>query len=141
MTVLAVVEVFDPLGRVAPLVSGMKLDIHELHARKLGWDDKLPDKLRNIMVSNFELMQEIANIKFNRAVVPIDAKNLNIETIATRDASKDLICVAIYARFERNNGWFLCQLIFARSIIVSAEISLLRKERVVGINRLTNANL
>ena len=99
----------------------MKLDIHELHARKLDWDDKLPDELRKIWVSNFELMQEIANIKFNRAVVPIDAY-LNIETIDTREASKDLICIAIYARFERNNGGFSCQL------IVSAEISVSRKE-------------
>ena len=73
-------------------------------------------------------MQEIGNIKFNRAVVPIDAKNLNIETIDTGDASKDLICSAIYARFERNNGGFSCQLIFARSKIVSAEISVPRKE-------------
>ena len=36
-------------------------------------------------------MQEIGNIKFNMAVVPIDAKNLNIETIDTGDASKYLM--------------------------------------------------
>ena len=79
-----VAEIYDPLGSVTPLVSGMKLDIHELHSRKLDWDDKLPDDLRRIWVSNFELMQEIVNIKFNRAVVPIDAKNLNIETMVMR---------------------------------------------------------
>ena len=37
-----VAEIFDPLGRVAPLVSGMKLDINELTARKLDWDDPIP---------------------------------------------------------------------------------------------------
>ena len=112
-----VAEIYDLLGRVALLVSGMKLDIHELHSRKLDWDDKLPDDLRRIWVSNFELMQEIGNIKFNKAVVPIDAKNLNIETIDTGDASKDLVCSAIYARFEIYNGGFSCQSIFARSKI------------------------
>ena len=65
----------------------MKLNIHELHAQKSDWDD-------NSLF--FELEQEIANIKFNRAVVPIDATNMNIETIGTGNASKDLICSAIY---------------------------------------------
>ena len=27
---------------------GMKLDVRELHARKLNWDDKIPEDLRNI---------------------------------------------------------------------------------------------
>ena len=72
-------------------------------------------------------MQEIANIKFNRAAVHIDAKNLNIETIDTGDLSKDLICSAIYVRFERNNGGYSCLLIFARSKMLSAEILVLRR--------------
>ena len=37
-----VADIFDPLGRVAPLVSGMQLDINELTARKLDWDDPIP---------------------------------------------------------------------------------------------------
>ena len=86
---MLVAVIFDPLGRVTPLVSGVKLNIHELHTQKF-----------------FELMQEIAHIKFNRAVVPIDAKNMNNETIDTGDASKDLICSAIYVRIERSNGGF-----------------------------------
>ena len=35
-------------------------------------------------------MQEIRGLKFNRAVAPSDAANLNIETIDTGDASKKL---------------------------------------------------
>ena len=77
-------------------------------------------------------MQEIANIKFNRAAAHIDAKNLNIETIDTGDASKDLICSAIYARFERNNVGFSCLLIFARSKMLSAEILEPRRELIVA---------
>ena len=56
-----VLEIYDPLGRVAPII--MKLDIHELHTRKLDWDDKIPDNLRKIWVDNFELMQEVGQIK------------------------------------------------------------------------------
>ena len=107
-------ELFDPLGKVTPIISGMKLDIHELHARKLEWDDRIPDDLRKIWISNFELMQEIGRVQFRRAVVPMDAVDLNVETIDTGDASKNLICCAIYVRFRKKCGSFSCQLIFAR---------------------------
>ena len=73
----------------------MKLDIQELHARKLQWDDKIPDELRKIWMSNFELIQEISKIRLNRAVVPSDAVSLDIETIDMADASDNLVCCAI----------------------------------------------
>ena len=43
-------------------------------------------------------MQEIHKIIFQRAVVPEDAINLDIQTIDAADASKKLACVAAYAR-------------------------------------------
>ena len=69
-----VAEIYDPLGRVTPLVSGMKLDIHELHSRKLDWDDKLPDDLRRNLGFKFRTNAGNRNIKFNRAVVPMMPK-------------------------------------------------------------------
>ena len=38
-----VAECFSPTGIVLPLISGMKLDCRELHARGLDWDDQIPD--------------------------------------------------------------------------------------------------
>ena len=136
-----VAEIFDPLGKVTPLVSGMKLDIHELHARKLHWDDVIPDDFRKIWVSNFEMMKEIGRIKFHRAVVPKDAVDLSVETIDTGDASTSLICAAIYARFKRKNGEFSCQLIFARSKIVPAEMSVPRKELMAATLNATTGHV
>ena len=43
-----VAEIFDPLGKVTPIVCGLKLDISELSTRKLDWDDVIPDDLRKI---------------------------------------------------------------------------------------------
>ena len=85
----------------------MKLDIHDLHTRRLEWDDKIPDDLRKIWLSNFEIMQEMGTIRFHRAVVLIDAANLGMETIDTADASNQLICCAIYARFQKKGGVFM----------------------------------
>ena len=57
-------------------------------------------------------------MEFRRAVVPEDALNLDITTIDTADASEELICSAMYARFKLKSGKYSCQLIFARSKII-----------------------
>ena len=79
-------EVYDTLGRVAPILGGMKLDVSVLHQRCVGWDDPIPNELKKIWAANFNLIQEIGNIEFHRAIVPSDALNLEIETIDTADA-------------------------------------------------------
>ena len=126
--VAKVAEIFDISGKLTPITAAMKLDLHELVLRKLDWDDVVPDTLRPIWNSHFEMMNEINNIKFNRAVVPEDAVNLNIETLEFGDASKQIACVAVYARFKRRNGYFSCQLVFARSKLVPSELSQPRAE-------------
>ena len=52
------------------------------------------------------MMEEIGRIKYNMAIVPHNAKNLDIVTLDAGDASSKLICCAIYARFEINDGSF-----------------------------------
>ena len=133
-----VAELFEPLGKITPIVAGMKLDISLLHSSGLGWDDEIPSNLRNVWVSNFEMMEEIGRIKYKRAIVPDDAINLDIETIDTGDASSKLICAAIYAQFRRRDGTFSCQLVFARSKVLSEGISIPRAELVAaGMNAAT----
>ena len=103
-----VAEVFDPSGRVAPILSGMKLDISDLHKHGIGWDDPIPNSMKNVWGANFDLIQEIGNIKFHRAVIPPDALNLDIEILEIADASEKLICAAVYARFGTpGRGLFL----------------------------------
>ena len=109
-------EIFDPLVRVTPITCGIKVDINELTSRKLDWDDKIPDDLRKMWDNN--LIQELRNVTFKRTIVPVDAVSLEVATLDTADASEDLICVAIYARFKLRNVKHSCQLVFARSKIV-----------------------
>ena len=96
----------------------MKLDLHKLVKRNLGWDDKLSDELRAVWFAHFEMINDLKNVKFKRAVIPEDAVNLQIDTIDMADASKSIACVAIYARFLRKSGDYSCQLVFARSKLI-----------------------
>lgn len=111
-------EIFDPTGKITPITAGFKLDISVLHQRSIDWDDPIPNELKEIWMANFELMKEIKDLKFERAVIPKDAVSLNCETIETADAGESIICAAIYVRFKRRNGENSCQLIFSRSKVI-----------------------
>ena len=113
----------------------MKLDINELTARKLDWDDPIPPPpdLKKTWFCNFDKMREIGEIKYYRAIVPNDALNMNIETIDTANESENMICVAIYARFKKKNGSHSCQLVLARSKIVPQNTTVPRAELMAAL--------
>ena len=73
------------------------------------------------------MVQGLKELTCKRAVVPDDAVSLDIETDFA-DASTQLICVAVYARFKRKNGGYSCQLVFARSKVVPKNTSIPRAE-------------
>ena len=117
-------EIFDLTGKRTPITAAIKIDLHILVKRGLSWDHDL----RSAWVSHFNMMQEIGNLRFQRAFVPEDAVNLDINTIDAVDASNKMVCVAIYARFLRRNGIYSCQLVFSRSKVVPDGIGQSRAE-------------
>ena len=54
-----VAKIFDLLGKMTPITASMKIDLSELSSRRLDWDDKIPNDLKSIWKSNFELMSEM----------------------------------------------------------------------------------
>ena len=123
-----VAEVFDLTGMLTPITASMKLDLHTLIQRQLEWDDVIPDDLRQLWNSNLEMIKDLKNFKFNRAIVPENATSLDIDTIDSSDAGKSIACVAIYARFPLCSGRFSCQLIFGRSKLVPEGMTVPRAE-------------
>ncbi|MEO1895331.1 MAG: hypothetical protein ABGX32_03585, partial [Methylococcales bacterium] len=134
-------EVFDPLGKVSPIIGGMKIDLHELISRQLDWDDLIPCDLKDLWLKNFETIQGLRNVTFNRAIVPPTAKDLKICTLDTADASRQLICVAIYARFHLIDGGYSCQLVFARTKIVPKDMSVPRAELLAATLNATTGHV
>ena len=82
-----VAEIFDLTGKMTPTTAALKMDLHKLVKTVLSLDDVISDDLRSVRVSYFEMMQEIGNLRFQRAVIPEDAENLDINTIDAADAS------------------------------------------------------
>ena len=114
-----IAEIYDLTGKITPLVAAMKLDFHHLVKLKLDWDDIVPDNLRPIWLSNFKTIQQMKDLTYRRAIVPIDAVNTDIQTIDFGDASGVMACSAIYARFLRRNGKYSCQLVLGRSKLIA----------------------
>ena len=116
-------EIFDLTGKITSVTPAMKMDLHTLVKKSLSWDNVIPNDLRSVWVSHFEMMQEIGKLRFQRKVVPEDAVNLDINTIDASDTSNKMVCVAIYARFLRRSGTYSCQLVFSRSKVVPDGLS------------------
>ena len=104
-----------------------------LSTRKLDWDDVIPDDLRKIWRTNFEIIDEISTVRFNRAIVPDDSVDLFVETIDTGDASSKLMCAAVYVRFRRKNIPTHVNLWFARSKVVPEDTSMPRAELMAAL--------
>ncbi len=121
-------EVFDLAGLCAPVTGTFKIDLHTLTVRKLKWDDTIPDELRALWISHFDMIAELKNLRYHRAVIPEDAVNVNAELLDFGDASKVLICAAIYVRFKRKNGEHSCQLLLGKTKIVPEGMSQPRAE-------------
>ena len=123
-----VAEIFDLLRKFTPITAGLKLDLGELSKIGLDWDDYVPDDLNKVWMSNFEVIKKLGQVKFKRAVVPVDAANLDIQTIEMADASQNLACASVYVRFKRKSGEFSCQLIFSRWKIIPKGLTIPRAE-------------
>ena len=59
----------------------MKFDMIGLRTRKLDWDDRIPDYLKKISVDNFQMIQELQDGIFNRAIGTKIAVTLSIDTL------------------------------------------------------------
>ena len=126
-------EIFDMTGLNAPIVATMKVSLHQLVTRKLQWDATLPNELMPIWHSHFEMMKEMKNVRYERAVIPPDAVNLEAETLDFGDASKTNVCAAIYVRFQKKDGSHSCQLLFARTKLVPDGMTQPRGELFAGV--------
>ena len=68
-----VARVFDPLGLATPITANLKLDVHDLCNRKLDWDDPVPRELLEVWAANMLTIQDLKEVVFKRAAVPVDA--------------------------------------------------------------------
>ena len=124
-------KIFDISGLILPITAAFKIDLHELHLSSYTWDDALSDADREIWIKHFDVMGKLDTLSWSRAVIPVDAVSMDMELIGAGDAS-NLACSACYVRFQRKDGSRSCQLLLAKSKIVTQDTTLPRGELAAG---------
>ena len=130
-------EVFDFVGKWVPVTASMKLHIRQAVIETEDWDGVLSAELRNQWITNFWRIQKLKGLQYNRAIIPTDAVNTNMELVAVGDAANDLKICGVWGRFLRQNGEYSSQLIIGRSLL-GKENSSIPKEELEAMTATSN---
>ena len=112
-------SIFDPCGLLCPLTSRIKHDLNQITMLKTDWDEKLPVEYLSTWVENLRLIQQAKKLQFPRSVVPENAITNNFSLVVSCDASTLVAASCVHARFEMPDGSFFCNLLAAKSKLVS----------------------
>ena len=116
-----VASLWDLLGKLTPIMPGLKLDLRETHQRTEGWDNAMPNDLRKKWVKNFWLVEQLRGLKFTRAVMPADAVDAKLRVLTGVDAAKEALVMGCWAGFKLKNGSWSNQLILGRCLLAKNE--------------------
>ena len=123
--------IFDPLGKLIPITAGLSLDLRESVKSTISWDDCIGVDLRNKWLKNFLRIEKMKGLKFQRAKLPHNALNCNMEVIVAADTSEALMVVGAWGRFLLHDGNYSCQQIIGRSILADINSTIAKNELTV----------
>ena len=124
-------SIFDPLGKFIPLTAGLSVDLRESVKATVQWDDSIGDHLRNKWVENFLRIEKMKGIKFQRAKLPHNSVNCDMEVIVGADSSEPLMVVGAWGRFLLDDGSYSCQHIIGRSLLADINSTIAKSELTV----------
>ena len=108
--------IYDPMGLASPFTVKAKILMRRLWASemKLGWDDPMPENLRDEWVEFFRELFEMEHIIFTRCLKPDKATGDPI-LVMFSDGSNDAYGTCAYARWALTDGGFGCRLISSKN--------------------------
>ena len=123
--------IFDPLGKLIPITAGLSLDLRDSVKATIQWDDCIGEELRNKWVKNFLKIEKLKGIKFQRAKLPHNAVNHEMEVIIGADTSESLMVVGAWGRFLLDDDSYSCQQIIGRSLLADMNSTIAKNELTV----------
>lgn len=101
----AAASLYDPLGFVLPVTMRSRLFIQNIWKEKYGWDDILPDNLKEDFISWYKDQKFLADIKIQRWLST--SSNHEIELIGFSDASGVAKAAVIYSRIKKDGQYHI----------------------------------
>ena len=96
-----VASIFDPRGKLAPVLAEAKVLLRLTNSQTVGWDDPMPTAVRNKWILLFMKFEYLRGIKFHRPIMPEDAINTKMRILTGADAAESVIMVGAWGGFQR----------------------------------------
>ena len=108
MVVSRISKLFDPLGRLAPVMVTTKILIQKLWLAGLNWEDVLPDDLKTEFLDEYSILPILNDIKVPRwlGYTP----NAKYEIFRFADASLKVYAACVYLKVTVNDNSAICLL-------------------------------
>jgi hypothetical protein len=128
-TVLTVIaSLFDPMGWLAPSVVMAKIFMQKLWAKRLSWDEELPETLKVEWMKFCKGIKELSKIKLERWIGTANTNQL-VELHGFADASMAAYAGVVYCRVIQSDGRVRVSLVIARTKVAPLkELTLPRLE-------------
>ncbi|XP_028408205.1 uncharacterized protein LOC114530784 [Dendronephthya gigantea] len=117
-------QLWDPLGLVLPVMIKFRVDLQDLWASGFSWDEDLPDAVQSKWIDNFQVLNEVPNIQFNRKLKPDNAVD-KPEIHGFCDAGELAYGAVIFLRWKCEDGSYSFI-----PIMVKAFVAPLRKKSI-----------
>lgn len=110
-------SIFDPLGFIAPFVVRAKIILQELWRIKVGWDDEVPENIKNQWIEWLDELKHLPEVSVARQYGPEGQYQLHIFC----DASELAFAAVAYLRILNNND-VTCSLLMSKSRLAPLKV-------------------
>ena len=121
-------SVFDPFGKLAPVLVGLKADLRAVVLVTSSWDEAVGPELRSKWLENFWKLERLRGIQFHRPIMPEKAVDTKMRVITAIDAALEVIMVGSWGCFKLVDGSWSCKLIIGRGILAPSEGTIPKNE-------------
>ena len=132
-----VASIFDPRGKLAPVLAEAKVLLRLTNSQTVGWDDPIPTAVRNKWILLFMKFEYLRGIKFHRPIMPEDAINTKMRILTGADAAESVIMVGAWGGFQRKDGSWSCQHLLGRNLL-AGQNSTIPKLELEGLTGAAN---
>ena len=121
-------SIFDPRGKLAPVLAAAKQLLRLTNQQTIGWDDPMPVSLRDKWVETLWRFEMLRGLQFSRPIMPIDAVDSKMRLLSGADAADPVIMVGAWGGFRRRDGSWSCQHILGRNVLAAENSTIPKKE-------------
>ena len=129
-------SIFDPTGKLGPILGEAKELLRDTIEATSDWDIGMPGELRSKWLRQFMLWEKLRGMKFDRAVMPMDAVDSKLRLIVLADFAKKLHVIGTWGGFKKKSGGWSCRHILSRNLLADKNQTIPKGE----LQSLTNAS-